>query len=202
MNTLCPFFREDCKGNECVMWKDEKCLIATFMENFIRPSAEEIERNVPSVYMDEELSGKKIPDEIKSASPEELAAELISFAKKEFPSEEKIGIRNISQLFWGSKNVERWSTPADIQLKIEKAEILAQKQLDNEREMKEKEQLEKERAELPSLINSCIDWAREHGLKRVTQSDIEAFLMEKNLEILQQTQRSLYAQANVQLKSK
>ena len=80
--------------------------------------------------------------------------------------------------------------------------MLAQRQLENEREIKEREQLEREKAELPSLINSCIDWAREHGLKRVTKADIEAFLLEKNIEILPQTQRALYAMVNVQLKSK
>ena len=80
--------------------------------------------------------------------------------------------------------------------------MLAKKQLDNERKIKESEQLERERAELPSLVNSCIDWVREHGLKRITKADIEAFLLEKNIKILPQTQRALYAMVNVQLKSK
>ena len=204
MNTFCPLIREKCKGNECVMWVDEKCLVVTFMEDFVKPPEEEFEERValPISYEHEEMSVKEIPDEIKSATQEELAAELISFAKKEFPDEERVWIHNISPLFWESKNIERWNLPPDIKLKIEKAEMLAQRQLENEREVKEREQLEREKAELPSLVNSCVDWAREHGLKRVTKADIEAFLLEKNIEILPQIQRALYAMVNVQLKSK
>ena len=204
MNIFCPLIREKCKGNECVMWVDEKCLLITFMKNFVQPPEEEFEERVslPISYEHEEISVKEIPEEIKSATPEELAAELISFAKKEFPDEERIWIRNIASLFWRSKNLERWGLPPEIQLKIEKAEMLAQKQLDTERDIKEREQLEKEKAELPSLVNLCVDWVKEHGLKRVTKADVEAFLLEKNIEILPQTQRALYAMVNVQLKSK
>ena len=104
------------------MWIDEKCLVITFMENFVKPPEEEFEEPVPLPisYEHKEISAKEIPEEIKSATPEELAAELISFAKKEFPDDERIWIRNIASLFWESKNVERWNLPSDIQLKIEK----------------------------------------------------------------------------------
>jgi len=80
--------------------------------------------------------------------------------------------------------------------------MLAQKQFDAEREVKNKEQLEKEKTELPSLVSSCVDWAKDHGLKRVTQADVDAFLLDKNIELLPQTKRSLYAMANVAIKSK
>jgi len=202
MNDQCPFYKKKCLGNQCVMWKDESCLIVSFMENFVKQPEEEIEEHIPLDYETEEIREKEVPTEIKLATPEELAAKLVDFAKKEFPDEERIWIRNIAQLFWKSKNIERWGLPPEIQLKIEKAEMLAQKQLDNEREIKEKEQLEKEKAELPSLVSSCVDWAKERGLKRITKADVEAFLLEKNIEILPQTQRSLYAMANVEIKRK
>ena len=92
--------------------------------------------------------------------------------------------------------------PSEIQLKIEKAEMLAQKQFETERDVKEREQLEKEKMGLPTLVGSCIDWAKDHGLKRVTQADVDAFLLDKNIDILSQTKRSLYAMANVSIKSK
>jgi len=92
--------------------------------------------------------------------------------------------------------------PPEIQLKIEKAEMLAQKELEKEREVKERETLEKEKTELPSLVSSCVDWAKDHGLKRITKADIDAFLLEKGIQILPQTQRALYAMANVEIKSK
>ncbi|MCD6403421.1 MAG: hypothetical protein J7K98_03765 [Candidatus Aenigmarchaeota archaeon] len=50
-------------------------------------------------YGHEEISAKSTTRE-KSTLPEELAAELISFAKKEFPDKErKIWIRNIVSYF-------------------------------------------------------------------------------------------------------
>ncbi len=143
----------------------------------------------------------EVPSEIKFATAEELASKLIAFSKKEFPNEEKIWIRSISQLYWGQKQINKWEMPPDIQLKIEKAEMLAQGQLDQEKETEQKIQLEKEKAALPSLVGSCVDWAKEHGIKRITQADVDAFLMEKDLEVLKQTKKSLYATANVAMKS-
>jgi len=201
MNTFCPIIKEKCRGNECVMWRDERCLIIAFMEIFVRAPEEE-NIAISTGYEYEEIDKVEVPEEIKSATPEELAVNLISFVKEEFPDNKRIWIPNIASLFWSSKNVERWNLPSDIKLKIEKAERLAQRQLENEREIKEKERLETEKIELPSLVGSCVDWAREHGLKRVTKADVEAFLLEKNIEILSQTKRALYAMVNVQLKAK
>jgi hypothetical protein len=144
----------------------------------------------------------EVPSEIKFATAEELAAQMIDFAKKEFPDEERVYIRSVSQLFWGQKNISKWNMPPEIQFKIEKAEMLAQKKLDVEKEFKNKSQLEKEKTELPSLVSSCVDWAKDHGLKRITQADVDAFLLEKNIELMSQTKRSLYAMANVTIRSK
>src|SRR3989344_9504324 len=127
----------------------------------------------------------EVPSEIKSATAEELAAELVDFAKKEFPDSERVYIPKVSQLFWGQKNISKWDMPPEIKFKIEKAEILAgnfvDKQFDAKREVRNNEQLEKEKTELPSLVSSCIDWAKEHGLNRVTQADVYAFLLNKNI---------------------
>ena len=206
MNNLCPFFKENCKGNECVMWKDEGCLVVAFMEKLVIPSAEEFEdvykRDSLDIVHFERPEKPEVPAEFKSLTPEELALELISFAKKELGDEDRIYIRQVSHLYWNTKGVNRYLIPAEFQLKLDKAERLAQKELDNEREQKEKQRLEEEKTELPSLVASCVDWAKEHGLKRITQSDVDAFLLEKNIQIMKQTQRALYSMANVAIKSK
>jgi len=64
-----------------------------------------------------------------------------------------------------------------------------------------KAQLEKEKAELTELVAQCVTWASEQGLSRLTNSDIDAFLLEIGREILPQTKKAIYATANVQLKS-
>jgi len=213
MNIYCPFVKEKCKGNECAMWKDERCLIISFMEHFTTQYDMELEEGLQtgsgfteSGLVESGLGEREVPNEIRLATPEELAAELISFAKEQLPNMERIPIRRIigmvSHLFWENKSVLRWGMPAEIQFKIDKAEMMAQEELGREREASAKAQLEKERDGLPSLVNSCIDWAKEHGLKRVTKAHIEAFLMDKNIEILPQTRNSLHALVSVQLRSK
>jgi hypothetical protein len=89
-----------------------------------------------------------------------------------------------------------------VRLKVEKAEMLARRIIEQEEEDSEREQQEKEKGELPSLVNMAIDWAREHGLKKLTFGDVEAFLAEKNIDPLRQTKRQIYSMANVHLKSR
>ncbi|MHA1251607.1 MAG: hypothetical protein ACTSRP_16570 [Candidatus Helarchaeota archaeon] len=186
-----------------MMWKEEKCTMVKFMENVIQLGGE-FKKILPisTSYESEEDGKRSVPEEVEFATPEELADELISFTKKEFPDERNVWINNIAELFWKSKNIDVWNLTPKMQLKIEKAEMIAQRKFEKDRMMKEKELLEKEKGELNAIVASCVDWAKEHGLKRVTKADVEAFLLEKNIEILPQSQRAVYALVNVQLKSK
>ena len=196
MNMFCPFLKDKCKGNECAMWKGERCLIISFMEDLMTPP--------------ERTRETQVPDEIASATPEELAAELISFAKKEYPDDEEFdGVYGLAELFWESKMVSGGDIPTEIKLKIQKAEMLADRALDIEREVREKERqarekerIKREETDLPSLVSLCVDWAKDRGLKTVTKLDIRAFLMHKHIDILPETQKSLHALVNVELRSK
>lgn len=143
----------------------------------------------------------EIPSEIRLATEEELADQLINFAKEEFPDKEA-WFGGEFRLFWAQKNLNSFNAPPEIQLKMKKAERLAENRLMAERQEIEREQLAREKDGLPSLISRCVDWAKENGLKSVRQSDIEAFLLEKEIEIMQPTKRSLYAMTNVALKAK
>ena len=199
MNTFCPFFKETCRGNECVIFRNEECLFVSFLQIVSEgvPSEEIIERRIE--FQREEV---EVPAWIKTRTPEELAVEMLEFKKKEFPENEKLGFHTISNFFWKSKGIERYAMPSDIELKVERANILAQREILKEEERQKKEQWEKEKEELPSLVSQCIDWARTNGLKRLTLGDIDAYIMERNLDILKETRRALYAMANVKLKSK
>ena len=42
MENLCPFFKEECHGHQCMMWKNEECLIVAFLQN-VQESASENE---------------------------------------------------------------------------------------------------------------------------------------------------------------
>jgi hypothetical protein len=166
----------------------------------------EAEEKLPESFSedneDERQYEAKIPSEIKLARPEELATGIIRFARTEFPDSE-FNMWQIFDLFLKQKGLDnRFNLPADISLKLEKAKMLADKQLREERETSERQQLEKEKAGLQTLVNRCIDWAKSHGLKKLSQSDVDAFILENNLSILQQTKRSLWSMTNVAMKSK
>jgi len=200
MKTFCPFFKETCKGNECVMFKNGECLIVSFLQIASEggPSPEEIMASGIEIHREE----AEVPDWIKTRTAEELAVEILEFKKKEFPEDEYLGLHTISNLFWENKGIEHYQMPSEIRLKINRANILARTQVHREAEKQRKEQMQKEKEGLPSLVSHCIDWARTNGLKRLTLADIDAYIMERNLDILKETRRALYAMANVQLKSR
>jgi hypothetical protein len=144
---------------------------------------------------------RETPKWLKTSTPEELAVEMLDFKKKEFSEEEYMGFHSISHYFWSNKGVEKFCMSPEIQMKIEKAEMLAEKEIRKDEERQHKERLEKEKIELPSLVSQCVDFARMNNLKRLTLSDVETFMMEKNLDLMHETKRAIYAMANVKLKS-
>jgi len=201
MNTFCPFFKETCKGNECVMWRNETCLIISFLQIASEgvPSLGETMETSRIEFHREEA---EIPDWIKTRTAEELAVEILEFKKKEFPEDEYLGLHTISNFFWENKDIEQYRMPSEIRLKIERANILARTEIRREAENQKNEQMQKEKEGLPSLVSHCVDRARTNGLKRLTLADIDAYILERNLDILKETRRGLYAIANVELKSR
>jgi len=182
------------------MFRNEECLIVSFLQSVSEgvPPTEETMETSRIRFSREEA---EVPDWIKTRKPEELAVEMLEFKRKEFSEDEDLGFHTISNFFWKSKGIERYFMPSDIQLKVERANILARKEILKEADIKKRERLKKEKEELPSLVSQCIDWARTNGLKRLTLADIDAYIMERDLDILNETRRALYATANVKLKS-
>ena len=208
INTFCPFLRETCKGNECIMFRDEECLLVSFLQA-VREGAPTPEEGMPSMQEGIERGGlilhreeAEVPDWIKKRTPEELAVEILEFVKKEFPEEEWFGFHLASRYFWESKGVQEYMMPSEVQLKIQRANFLAQKELTKQAEAERKRTLQEEKDELPSLVGKCVDWARINGLNKVTLADVDTFLLEKDLELMHETKRALYSMANLKLKSK
>jgi hypothetical protein len=200
MDNLCPFFKETCHGNECVMWKNEECLLVTFLQRIqegVPTSEEGIDRTGMILHREE----AEVPKWLKTSTPEELAVEMLEFKDKEFQKEEKVSFHTLSRFFWQNKGVERFFLPPKAQLKIEQANYLAERQIAKEEDAKKKKRLSEEKEELPSLVSQCVDWARINGLKRLTLADVDTFIMEKDLDVLNETKRAIYAMGNVRLKS-
>lgn len=207
INTFCPFLKEKCKGNECVMWKNEECVLVSFLEHVQEgvplseegmPTLEEgIERS-PIILHREEA---EVPDWIKKRTPEELAVEMLEFMNKEFPEDEGFSFHTASRYFWENKGVQEFLMPSEARLKIQRAEFLAQREIKRKAEAERKRKLKEEKDEIPSLVGQCVDWAKDNSLKKVTLADVDSFLFEKDLELMPETKRILYAMANVKLKA-
>jgi hypothetical protein len=179
------------------MWRDETCLIVSFLERLVPDEIDGEEHlQIPSYEGEDE-----IPEELLDTTPEELGAKLITFAEKELPDTKKGSMRKVFAMFWSERGVSPWRTPPEIQLMIQKAEVLAEKGLKDKEENKLKLRLEKERNNLGSYVDACADWARGVGLKKVTRADVETFLFEKEVELLSETIRKIWSMTNTRLRA-
>lgn len=201
MTSFCPIIRERCKENECLAWKDSACLVFSFLALAVKPLDEPLASQSSSVDDDREEKRKGVPSDIGAATAEGLAAELVRFAKEELAGSDEVWIADVSDAYWEKKGIEKWEAPAAVRLKLDKAERLAQQKIRDEKAAEEKIRVDREKAELPDLTQRCLKWALENGLKRITHSDITAFLMAEGAELSYETERALYSKANVQLKS-
>ncbi|MGQ9507725.1 MAG: hypothetical protein ACUVTB_07740 [Candidatus Bathycorpusculaceae bacterium] len=78
------------------MWKNDECVLVSFLERVqegfslpaeeVPPLEEGIERSSIIFHRGE----AEVPDLIKKRTPEELAAEMLDFIKKEFPEDEGV----------------------------------------------------------------------------------------------------------------
>ena len=194
-NDYLDFFRARAKDGDTIsIWEsvgDLEALIDNEADTNAEPKriAMQSEKEIERSNIDEE-----IPDEIKSSSAEALAEQIIAFVKKE-SADQLSDIRIIISMFWENKNVNKWDLPRDLQLKIRRAERLAQKQLDEERERKENN-------EILALVTPCVEWAKKCGLTKISEDDTEAFIREKNIYGLVRTKkRSLKSWVNIKLKN-
>lgn len=199
MNTFCPFFRDNCRGNECIMFRDGDCLVVKFFQSVSEEHPERGEIVETTRFEIEEEA--EVPDWLNNFTAEEIASEILEFKKERFPEEEYIHIHTAITLFWEEKGIQRYRMPSEISIKISQADTLASIMYRKEQQNQKKIRMEKENTELPSLVGRCVDWARTNNLKRVTVADIDAYILENELDILNETKRAIYAKTNVDLKA-
>lgn len=204
MKNLCPFFKDNCHGNECVMWRNENCLLVSFLSRLSEVETPHEEESEPMKRgYESSQNEEEVPECLEGVTAEDLAVEMLEFRKKQFPEDEKISFHMVSRLFWENKGVRAmFFLPSEVQLKVDKANLLAQREITKQEDAQKRQKLEQEKEELPSLVSQCVDWARLKGLKRLALTDIDAFLFDKEISILKETKRILFSMANSQLKAK
>jgi hypothetical protein len=140
---------------------------------------------------EEQIQRKQREEEEKLLIPS-LAEQMVNHVESK-------GMETIVQA-----DVDEFLYDIKVSLSLYPSRLLREKVQDilmDKRIIREKKRLDHERTELPSLVTSCVEWANLLGLQRVAQTDVEVFLIEKQLELLPTTLHSLAAMVNLKLKS-
>lgn len=136
---------------------------------------------------------EEIPEELKKKSEEELGEEMIDFMKEQLPTLDNREFYQVKELFWSKKGIMSFTTNPEIRFKMSKVEMIARRRL-------EEAQTEAEKEKLPDLIDACIDWCKENGLKKVIKTNVKAFLAEKETFLSRNSEDMLYQKVNFKLK--
>ncbi|MEM3787060.1 MAG: hypothetical protein QXZ59_06720 [Nitrososphaeria archaeon] len=132
-------------------------------------------------------ASKEALEELQTKSENELAEEALAFFEKSIPTTGYHGL----ELFWENKGINKWMLEPKLRFKVEKVEALV-----------EQKRIEKEKELLPKLVEECLKWAQDNGLSRITKSNIDYFLIEKNIELTRTSRDVLYNKVNFILQRK
>ena len=170
---FCPLIKDECRNEQCVMWGDEECLIIPVLKYFGNSEEESPD--------DQTEIEEEVPEEIKSATPIELADELMTFYKAHDLEGNTLYLDPLVLTpFWESKGVDKFSAPLEIKAKIIKTEELFDKRLQSELDEAELKVLEKEEAELPALADSCCSLGKRKGAQKSSGSKYRLIPTEKD----------------------
>jgi len=158
-----------------------------FEENFKQlQSQAKSTRRVRGIESEEQ---EDLPEDVRKKSVEELADEYYKYIEKEFPKAGRYELHITRESFWQEKGVNRFYSGKG-RILMEKVSNIVERKF----EAKEKEKL-------PQLIEDCIKWANENGLKKITKSNINGFLAEKEDDLSTNNKDILYNRVNLKLKN-
>ncbi len=199
MGSVCPFIKEACLGKECFMWNDEHCLIRAHLEKSVFGAVQTAD---PSGRSAREKEKERIMSELDALSPEDLQGQLFDFARTRFTGDASVS-QGWGEMFLKSKNdlLSNRDLSSNTNAKFEEARRLAESRLSEERNLEREERYKREKAALPGLVDACVEWSRQRGLKKLSESDIDVFLAERNAKILMEIKRLLHTTVSFKLKS-
>jgi len=188
-------------GSITLAWIKEGIIYAfeKYTEWSVEPPREEVAPSIGVSYGREEQISKEALEELQNKDENQLAEEMLAFVSKEFPDLDRVGLYHKSELFWNQKGIGRWRLEPKLQFKIEKVDTIFREKLEQELAKKVKEQIEKEKEILPKLIEECLEWAKKNQIKKVTKSNIDYFLTEKEIGLTKISRDIMYNQVNFKI---
>jgi hypothetical protein len=141
------------------------------------------------------FSERPVPEGLKGKTEDDLAKELVEFVMTESSGKPTTReFRTLAYMYWQKLGASRFGLPGEYSYLIQKAELKAEKQI-------EIMELEREKKELPKLVDDCYDWCRENNLTKLIKTNVSAFLAEKDISLSRHSQDMLYQQVNMRLRS-
>ncbi len=153
----------------------------------------------------QENSKESLEKHIENTPVEELANEILDYAKKENISIEHVSnnlyrtthATPIMDAFLAEKKIDRFRSLLTSKTRVK---------LDRVTEFIESRALQKihseEKETIPPLTKECVEWAKQNGFNKLTRANLNAFLSEKDQKISSHSQDILYTRVNSELKKK
>lgn len=190
----CPFSQQDCKTSDCVMHNNGDCLIQSWLKGRVVLSQSADTRNWRVPDPDPAICKWLTDTPIKG-----IAKELAQYVRECTPDDQDPYYTwGMDSKFFNSKGLV--NIPESMQDKIDQATHIAEQILTAERLAKEHARTFKERKKLPKIIEDCIAWAKELGLRSLTFGEVDEFLNQQGIELERRNRQSLKVQINIRLK--
>lgn len=138
---------------------------------------------------------RPLPLFLKDKTEDELVKDMVEFVLEESKGIADIDNYNaLSSMFWSKNGVERFMIPGEARYLIQKVDMKASQQI-------EAMQTEREKEEMPKLVDECYDWCKENDLSKLIKTNISAFLAEKEISLSPHGKDLLYQKVNMKLRS-
>jgi hypothetical protein len=169
-------------------WYDQlQNLIAPFLE-----SGNSV-RNVSGYSESDIVPRKSLPKQLSTKPIEQVVDEVLRFLKDQYGDLPDFPDKTALDAFWESKGIERWQLDGKARLFLDRVAGLVVQRLEEERRKRENQKI-------PDLIQECIDWAKENDLRKLTKSNLKAFLAEKGEQLSKNSENIVLFKANLELK--
>jgi len=208
-----------------IIREEMKRVITTYLGLWIKEGQREIqtfEREISEETTDDKaIDIEELRNKILDIPEEELAKEMIAFAKEEYEKHLSIYKRDIPTdllirpyafliekfgLPVGHESIEQLRNLLEIddqvRTKMDKVVSTVRDRLNEEKRRKEVERLAKEKEMLPKLVDECVEWAKALGLKYLKKEHVRTFLTEKNIELSQTMMDALHSSVYTKLLKK
>lgn len=207
---MCPLIRGACLKRQCMMWREDDCIIALWLQLGVQAPTTENSEDLDvaehlvtrvSRWEDDDEDQERLPKWFLETQPSDLASEAISLA---LSSEAGAPVSRLNpfmvlQNYFTSKgvgHVHDYSLPSNQRSQFRKVQESIAQQLP----VAVEQETARRRDALEGYVAEIVEVAQRRGLKRLTQSDVDAFFDARGERYDWEYKRQIWSSANAKLK--